>query len=78
MADLFFRKAVFSVNDPGFAADEHAEAFHGLSGPRQGKELGFSVIAVTGIADDFNEVVDVCEGDEVALELLSLNLGSIE
>ena len=42
------------------------------------QELGLGVVAIAGIADDADEVVELREGDEVARELFGVDLRLIE
>jgi len=78
VTDLFFGELVVSVHNAGFTADEDAELFHGFLRPGEGKEPVLRVIAVIRLLDDLDEVVDVGEGDEVALEFFGFDFGLVE
>ena len=78
VADLLFREFVFAIHDAGFAANENAEFFDGLLRPGEGEEFILRVVAVGGVFDDLDEVINVREGDEVAFEFLGFDFGLVE
>lgn len=78
MGDLFFGEAVFAIDDAGSTADEDADLLDRLLGPTERHELEFGFLAVFGIADDFDERIEVGEGDKVAFELFASAFGLVE
>ena len=78
VADLLLGEAVFAIHDAGVAADEDADLLDGFLGPTEGHELLLGVVAVLRIADDFDEVVKVGEGNEIAFELLAFDFSLVE
>ena len=66
------------VVETGLMAQEQAEFLDLLFGKGQGEQAGAGLVAVLRVTDDLDELVEVGEGDEVALKLLGACLGLAE
>ena len=72
---LRLAEAVLSlVIKPGLLTEKDAEFLDLFLGELDGQQAGAGLLAVLGIADDLDEVIEIREGDEVALKLLGTGL----
>ena len=75
VADLLLGESILPFDNPSLIADQDSDLLDGFARPRERHQLCFGVVAVPGIADDLDEIVEVRQSDEVAFELLRLDFG---
>jgi hypothetical protein len=68
--DLLFREAIPAVDEPRFVANQNAKLLNRAASPRHGQQLALRILAIARIPDDPDEIVEIRQGDEIALELL--------
>ena len=75
VVDLFVREDVFVTDDAGLIANEDADGLRGGGGEFVSLDPLARFVAVGGVSDDLDEVVQPVEREEVGLELLGVALG---
>ena len=62
------------VIETGFLAEKDAEFLNLFLAEGQRQQTDAGLVAILGITDDLDEVIEVCERDQVALKLLGTGL----